>query len=99
MKFLDFLEELIIRLVSPTPKFQKIIRNTSMSITALATFIIALQAQGVVMPEWLHSMFSWNALFGGAFGAFIAQLSVIWYDEEGGEINNRIGGGIVKNPK
>jgi len=102
---ISFLNELVARLFSKTPKFQKTIRNFFLTLVSLSTLIITLQTQGTVLPDWLNwitKLFNWYSVFGGAVGAFVAQLSVIWFDENGEEINNRtagLGGGGLKNPK
>ena len=90
---MNFLNELLARLFSRTPQFQRVVRNFFLTLISLSTLIITLQSQGAVLPDWLNwvtSVFNWYSIFGGTIGAFVAQLSVIWFDENGNAVNNRI---------
>lgn len=101
---IDFFVEFFARLFSKTPKFQRQVRNILLTISALATFVLSLQGQGVELPTWLNHLFNWYSIFGAGVGALVAQLSVIWFEDNGEPINDhtiseRLIGGGIKNPK
>ncbi len=65
------------RLFSKTPSFFVVIRNFGLSVTALATFVLTLQSNGVAVPEWIANVFGVYTVCSGATASFEAQLTKI----------------------
>lgn len=67
---------LVERLAAPTPKIFAIIRNVGVVLAAVSGAIVAIQSQGIQLPE-VVTMLSEKALWiSGLIAAIVAQLTV-----------------------
>lgn len=70
------------RLTSKTPKFFQVIRNVSLTLTAISAIVISMQTAGLKLPEWVSMFFNWYVASSAIVATVISQLTTIWQDKE-----------------
>lgn len=67
---------LVERLAAPTPKIFAIIRNIGVILAAVSAAILAIQEQGIQLPEIVSILTEKAAWISGLIAALISQLTV-----------------------
>lgn len=78
------------RITAPTPKLFTIIRNIGIVLAALSAAVIAIQEQGVQLPEIVTLLTEKAAWISGLIAALISQLTVDFKKLSGQSVLNSV---------
>ncbi len=77
------IEQIIERLMEPTPAFFKLIQKIGASVAVLIAFIMGLPTLGIVLPGWVDKFFNVYTLIMPLIPVVISQLASIWRKPDG----------------
>lgn len=81
------MKQLIKRFFSETPKLFRVIRNLGATMALAVTTVEALKSNGVNVPDIITNIANGYILYSGLAMAFVAQLTTVWKDNSGNDLN------------
>ncbi len=84
------------RVAAPTPKFFAIIRNIGIVLAAVSGAVIAVQQQGIELPEIVALLADKSAWIAGLIAALVSQFTVDFKKLSGENIIASVGNVVKK---